>query len=130
HRRDAHRAYRAGQEGRARQADVHPHPRHRQGVRRQRRSPRRGRGIPGGESRHVHGTLWSVLLAVLLLAANGFFVAAEFALVKSKGFRIDALAEQGRWGASLTQHILKHIEAYLACCQLGITMASLGLGWV
>lgn len=78
----------------------------------------------------MNGTLWSVLLAVLLLAANGFFVAAEFALVKSKGFRIDALAEQGRWGASLTQHILRHIEAYLACCQLGITMASLGLGWV
>lgn len=78
----------------------------------------------------MNGTLWSVVLAVLLLAANAFFVAAEFALVKSKGFRIDALAEQGQWGAGLTQHILKHIEAYLACCQLGITMASLGLGWV
>lgn len=74
--------------------------------------------------------LLNLLLAVFLLAANGFYVAAEFALVKSKGFRIDALAEDGRFGASLTQHMLRNIEAYLACCQLGITMASLGLGWV
>jgi CBS domain containing-hemolysin-like protein len=50
--------------------------------------------------------------------------------VKSRGFRIDALAEEKRLGAALTQKILKNIEAYLACCQLGITMASLGLGWV
>jgi CBS domain containing-hemolysin-like protein len=78
----------------------------------------------------MNATVFNVLLAVFLLAANGFFVAAEFALVKSKGFRIDTLAEQGHLGASLTQHILKNIEAYLACCQLGITMASLGLGWV
>jgi CBS domain containing-hemolysin-like protein len=75
-------------------------------------------------------TALSLLLAVLLLAANAFFVAAEFALVKTRGFRMDALAEEGRFGAKLTQHILRHIEPYLACCQLGITMASLGLGWV
>jgi CBS domain containing-hemolysin-like protein len=78
----------------------------------------------------VNPTVLNVLLAVFLLAANGFFVAAEFALVKSKGFRIDALAAEGHLSARLTQHILKNIEAYLACCQLGITMASLGLGWV
>ena len=75
-------------------------------------------------------TVLSLLLAVFLLAANAFFVAAEFALVKTRGFRIDALAEENRFGARLTQHILKNIESYLACCQLGITMASLGLGWV
>ncbi len=75
-------------------------------------------------------TVLSLLLAVFLLAANAFFVAAEFALVKSRGFRIDALAEENRFGARLTQHILRNIESYLACCQLGITMASLGLGWV
>jgi CBS domain containing-hemolysin-like protein len=75
-------------------------------------------------------TLLNLLLAVFLLAANAFFVAAEFALVKAKGFRIDALAEEKRFGADLTKHILTNIEAYLACCQLGITMASLGLGWV
>jgi CBS domain containing-hemolysin-like protein len=75
-------------------------------------------------------TIVNLLLAVFLLAANAFFVAAEFALVKARGFRIDPLAEQNRLGARLVQKILRNIEAYLACCQLGITMASLGLGWV
>jgi CBS domain containing-hemolysin-like protein len=78
----------------------------------------------------VSGTLGNLALAIFLLAANAFFVAAEFALVKAKGFRIDALADEGRFGARLTQQMLRNIEAYLACCQLGITMASLGLGWV
>ncbi|MEX0628861.1 MAG: CNNM domain-containing protein, partial [Cucumibacter sp.] len=72
----------------------------------------------------------NLLLAVFLLAANAFFVASEFALVKSKGFRIDALAEENRVGARLSQRMQRNVEAYLACCQLGITMASLGLGWV
>jgi len=72
----------------------------------------------------------NLLLAVFLLAANAFYVAAEFALVKSRGFRVDAMAEQNRFGARLLQRMLNNIEAYLACCQLGITMASLGLGWV
>lgn len=75
-------------------------------------------------------TIINLLLAIFLLAANAFYVAAEFALVKSRGFRINALAEESRFGARLVQRILRNIEAYLACCQLGITMASLGLGWV
>ncbi|HZP19605.1 MAG TPA: hemolysin family protein [Bauldia sp.] len=75
-------------------------------------------------------TLINVLVALLLLAANAFFVAAEFALVKSRGFRIDTMAEQEIFGAQLTRDMLRNVEAYLACCQLGITMASLGLGWV
>jgi CBS domain containing-hemolysin-like protein len=78
----------------------------------------------------MNQTVFNLLLAVFLLAANGFYVAAEFALVKTKGFRMDAMAAEGQFGAELTQHLLKNIEAYLACCQLGITMASLGLGWV
>ena len=56
-------------------------------------------------------TALSLLLAVFLLAANAFFVAAEFALVKTRGFRIDALAEEGRFGAELTQHILQQRRA-------------------
>src|SRR5688572_25461142 len=72
----------------------------------------------------------SILAIVLLLAANAFFVAAEFALVKVRAIRLEALAESGIRGAGLTLRILKHLEAYLAACQLGITMASLGLGWV
>jgi CBS domain containing-hemolysin-like protein len=71
-----------------------------------------------------------LLLAVFLLVANAFFVAAEFALVKARAFRVDAMAEEKRMGAALVQKILRNIEAHLACCQLGITMASLGLGWV
>lgn len=72
----------------------------------------------------------NLLLAAFLLAANAFYVAAEFALVKSRGFRVKAMAEQNRFGARLLQKMMGNIEAYLACCQLGITMASLGLGWV
>ena len=72
----------------------------------------------------------SLLAIVLLLAANAFFVAAEFALVKVRALRIDTLAAAGSTRAGLTGRILKHLEAYLAACQLGITMASLGLGWV
>ena len=72
----------------------------------------------------------NLILAVLLLGANAFFVAAEFALVKSKGFRINALADENRFGARLSLRMLRDVEAYLACCQLGVTMASLGLGWI
>jgi CBS domain containing-hemolysin-like protein len=74
--------------------------------------------------------LINLLLAICLLAANAFYVAAEFALVKSRGFRINAMAEEGRFGARLLQKMVENVEAYLASCQLGITMASLGLGWV
>src|SRR6266540_2876437 len=74
--------------------------------------------------------LINLLLAICLLAANAFYVAAEFALVKSRGFRINAMAEEGRFCARLLQKMVENVEAYLASCQLGITMASLGLGWV
>jgi CBS domain containing-hemolysin-like protein len=78
----------------------------------------------------MNSTVINLLLAFFLLAANAFYVAAEFALVKSRGFRINALAEENRFGARLVQRVMQNLEAYLACCQLGITMASLGLGWV
>src|SRR5690349_3811282 len=76
------------------------------------------------------GPAASLFIAVLLLAANAFYVAAEFALVKARGYRINAMAEENRFGAVLLQRMVANLEAYLACCQLGITMASLGLGWV
>jgi CBS domain containing-hemolysin-like protein len=66
--------------------------------------------------------LINLLLAICLLAANAFYVAAEFALVKSRGFRINAMAEEDRFGARLLQRMVENVEAYLACCQLGITM--------
>lgn len=72
----------------------------------------------------------SILAVILLIAANAFFVAAEFALVKVRAVRLETMVEAGSGRAGLALSILKHLEAYLAACQLGITMASLGLGWV
>ena len=74
--------------------------------------------------------LLTALEVALLLAANAFFVAAEFAIVKVRGIRIEALVEQGSKVARMTLRVLELIEAYLSACQLGITMASLGLGWI
>src|SRR5919202_414957 len=74
--------------------------------------------------------LLSLLAVAFLLAANAFFVSAEFALVKARGVRLEGLAEDGSRPARLALHLTGHIERYLAACQLGITMASLGLGWV
>ena len=74
--------------------------------------------------------LFTLLEVLLLLGANAFFVAAEFALVKAKPVRLEALAGEGSARARLNAHIHLELEAYLAACQLGITMASLGLGWV
>lgn len=78
----------------------------------------------------IEESVISLVAVILLLAANAFFVAAEFALVKARGFRIESLANTGGYSAKLTQRIQTNLEAYLAACQLGITMASLGLGWV
>ncbi len=75
--------------------------------------------------------MWLTLfLVAFLLAANAFFVAAEFALVKARRVRLQRLAEAGSLRARLALHIVARIDAYLAACQLGITMASLGLGWI
>ena len=77
------------------------------------------------------GTIGYSLVAVLfLLAANAFFVAAEFALVKVRGFQLNQAAAEGRRAAALSIRMHRNLDAYLAACQLGITMASLGLGWV
>jgi CBS domain containing-hemolysin-like protein len=71
------------------------------------------------------------LLAVLaLVALNGFFVAAEFALVKVRGTQLDTLIEEGHRRAKLAKNITSNLDAYLSACQLGITLASLGLGWI
>lgn len=63
-----------------------------------------------------------------LVLVNGFFVAAEFALVKVRISQIDQLAEEGHWAARVTQKVLDHLDAYLSASQLGITVASLALG--
>src|SRR4051812_23059622 len=71
-----------------------------------------------------------VVLAFFLVALNGFFVAAEFGLVKLRQTRIRAIAKtQGLRGRMLAR-VHGQLDAYLSACQLGITLASLGLGWI
>ncbi len=72
----------------------------------------------------------NVLIVSSLVLANGFFVAAEFALVKVRIAQIEVLARDGSWKARWVRHVLGKLDAYLSACQLGITLASLGLGWV
>ena len=70
------------------------------------------------------GTIGLKLLAIMALVfLNGFFVAAEFALVKVRGSQLEPLVEDGNKTASLAHHITGHLEAYLSACQLGITLA-------
>ena len=70
---------------------------------------------------------WGLVLGLVLVALNGFFVAAEFALVKVRPTRVGALRrKRARWAA----HTRRHLDAYLSATQLGITLASLALGWV
>ena len=78
----------------------------------------------------MDSTPFLLFVSLLLVGANGFFVAAEFALVKVRTTRLDQLIVQGRRGARLTRQMVGHIDQYLSACQLGITLASLGLGWV
>jgi len=73
--------------------------------------------------------IWQILFVFLLVAANGFFVAAEFALVKVRLTEIEASNSPGGKSSALARHMLEHLDAYLSACQLGITLASLGLGW-
>lgn len=80
---------------------------------------------------HSASTIVIKLLAVLLLvAANGFFVAAEFALVGVRSSRIETLAAAGSRTAKRVLELLQNLNAYLSACQLGITLASLALGWI
>ncbi|MER8972694.1 MULTISPECIES: hemolysin family protein [unclassified Mesorhizobium] len=71
-----------------------------------------------------------ILLVLVLVGANGFFVAAEFALVAVRRSRVDELATAGRLNAGLLQRALASLDANLAATQLGITISSLALGWV
>lgn len=67
---------------------------------------------------------------MFLVLLNGFFVASEFALVKVRSTRIAQLTEEGNFRALAAQKLIANLDAYLSATQLGITLASLGLGWV
>lgn len=85
----------------------------------------------GGEAASAGVNPWlGLALGLLLVALNGFFVAAEFALVKIRPTQLDPLVQGGSRRAKLARHQLVHLDAYLSACQLGITLASLALGWV
>src|SRR3990170_6509754 len=66
----------------------------------------------------------------VLVALNGLFVAAEFALVRASQGRVEQLRDEGKRGAALVLRQIDRIDEYLSACQLGITMASLGIGFM
>jgi len=74
--------------------------------------------------------LLEVLLVLGLVAANGFFVAAEFALVKVRASQLRPMAKTGGWKVRFALKATEHLDSALSATQLGITLASLGLGWV
>jgi len=74
--------------------------------------------------------LLRVFAVLLLVAANAFFVAAEFALVSVRDTRIQQLIEAGRVGARTVRKLHERMDELLSAVQLGVTLASLGLGWV
>ena len=71
-----------------------------------------------------------LLLVVVLVLLNGFFVAAEFALVKIRDTQLDTLVAKGHGRARVARRIINNLDSFLSAAQLGITLASLGLGWV
>lgn len=74
--------------------------------------------------------LLNLLLVLILVLLNGFFVAAEFAIVKIRNSRLETLMQEGNIKAKFARSIVGNLNAYLSACQLGITLASLGLGWI
>lgn len=74
--------------------------------------------------------LLNLFLVLFLVFLNGFFVAAEFAIVKVRSSRIETMVHSGNARAKFAKTLVDHLDAYLSVTQLGITLASLGLGWV
>jgi len=73
---------------------------------------------------------FKILAVLVLVALNGFFVAAEFALVKIRGTQLQPLVDEGQRRAKVAHYILNNLDAFLSAAQLGITLASLALGWI
>jgi len=75
-------------------------------------------------------TILLLFLVVVLILVNGFFVAAEFALVRSRHSRMQELAKDGLGSARLALRQMDHVDEYVAACQVGITLASIGIGFL
>ncbi|MFO0907763.1 MAG: hemolysin family protein [Isosphaeraceae bacterium] len=84
--------------------------------------------VVGIQATAVMGIVEFLIIAGLVFI-NGFFVAAEFALVKVRTSQIDQLVEEGNWRAMFTSRALDRLDAYLSASQVGITVTSLALGW-
>src|SRR4051812_41123110 len=78
----------------------------------------------------ITSILLRILAVLLLVLLNGFFVAAEFALVKVRDTQLNPLLARGERRAKVAHYILARLDAFLSAAQLGITLASLGLGWI
>src|SRR3954468_9306141 len=76
------------------------------------------------------GILWRLAAVLALVFANGFFVAAEFSIVTVRKTRIDQMIAEGHRRARAVRRAVTDPDSYIAATQLGITMASLGLGWI
>ena len=76
------------------------------------------------------GNFLLVFIAFLLVLLNGFFVAAEFSLVKLRNTRVRSIANTLGWRGRMLAKVHKNLDTYLSACQLGITLSSLGLGWI
>jgi CBS domain containing-hemolysin-like protein len=74
--------------------------------------------------------IFEIFLTLFLVMLNGFFVAAEFSIVKVRYSQIHLKAEKGNKLAKVSENIINHLDTYLSATQLGITLASLGLGWI
>ena len=83
----------------------------------------------GAEFGAPSSILFNLVSILLLVFLNGFFVASEFALVKVRSSQLDALEEENK-NVTLARHVTTHLDAYLSATQLGITLSSLGLGWL
>jgi CBS domain containing-hemolysin-like protein len=83
--------------------------------------------VPTGFAAHPG---WGMILGLVLVVLNGFFVAAEFALVRIRPTQLEPYVADGVRRARLARHMTRHLDAYLSATQLGITLASLALGWV
>lgn len=75
-------------------------------------------------------TFFLILFALVLVLLNGFFVAAEFAIVKLRLTQAHEMAVKHGWPGRILRSVRTHLDAYLSACQLGITLASLALGWI
>lgn len=73
---------------------------------------------------------WKLLCIAVLVLLNAFFVASEFSIVKVRSTQLEPLIEEGDARAKLSGEIISKLDSYLSACQLGITLASLGLGWL